>query len=185
MPWPRDRALDGGLDRVEVDGVPGALWLCGKHLVGRDPEAALTRVGAPGVIVCLNEVHELIDRYPDYVHWLTNEHGRRAQWHPIPDLHAPPLDEARRLANDLADRVRRGEHVIVHCGAGIGRAGTMAAATLMTLGMSRSQALDHVAAHRPMAGPEAGAQHDLLVALERYTWVQTPGATQPAPGRRG
>ena len=120
MPWPSDRSLDGGLDQIPTPAPHGALWLCGKHLVGRDPLAALARVGAPGVIVCLNEVHELIDRYPDYVHWLTDAHGRGAVWHPIPDLHAPNLDDAAVLAADIADRVGRAEHVIVQCGAGIG-----------------------------------------------------------------
>ena len=37
----RRRWLDGGLDRVPVPGSPGQLWLCGKHVVGADPEAAL------------------------------------------------------------------------------------------------------------------------------------------------
>ncbi|MFV0308105.1 MAG: protein-tyrosine phosphatase family protein [Desertimonas sp.] len=166
MAWPSNRSLDGGLDQIPVPGQPGALWLCGKHLVGGDPHAALARVGKPAVIVCLNEVHELIDRYPGYVRWLTDEHGRQALWHPIPDLHAPELDDAVALAAELAERVGRGEHVIVHCGAGIGRAGTMAAATLMTLGVPRVEALATVATHRPMAGPEAGPQHDLLHALD-------------------
>ena len=167
MPWPRDRSLDGGLDQVPTPVEGGALWLCGKHLVGRDPQAALARVGGPGVIVCLNEVHELIDRYPDYVHWLTDAHGRGdAVWHPIPDLHAPGLDDAVSLAAEIAGRIGRGEHVILHCGAGIGRAGTMAAAALMTMGVPRIDALATVAAHRPMAGPEVGPQHDLLLALE-------------------
>ena len=166
MPWPSDRSLDGGLDEIPTPGQPGALWLCGKHLVGRDPQAALERVGEPGVIVCLNEVHELIDRYPGYVHWLTDEHGHQAVWHPIPDLHAPELDDAVGLASDLAARVAAGDHVILHCGAGIGRAGTMAAATLMTMGASRLDALATLSAHRPMAGPGVGPQHDLLIALE-------------------
>lgn len=168
MAWPSHRSIDGGLDEVVLADQPGALWLCGKHLVGRDPEAALARVGAPGVIVCLNEVHELIDRYPDYVRWLVDEHGRRAHWHPIPDLHAPDVHDAVALASDIAARIGRGEHVVVHCGAGIGRAGTMAAATLMILGRSRASALAHVADHRPMAGPEAGPQRTLLELLEAH-----------------
>jgi hypothetical protein len=42
----------------------------------------------------------------------------------------------------------------------------MAAALLMSLGCSREQALARVAASRPMAGPEAGPQEDLLTELE-------------------
>jgi protein-tyrosine phosphatase len=53
----------------------------------------------------------------------------------------------------------------MHCGAGIGRAGTLAAGLLMTLGLGEQEALDVVAKHRPMGGPEAGAQREVLRAL--------------------
>ena len=53
----------------------------------------------------------------------------------------------------------------MHCGAGIGRAGTMAAALLIRMGCDEAAARATVARARPMAGPEAGAQADLLAAL--------------------
>ena len=168
MPWPHDRARDGGLDPVPAPGVLGQLWLCGKHLVGHDPEAALARVGEPGVIVCLNERDELVARYPDYVRWLAEEDGGHAHWVPIPDLHAPDLDVALALVDEIVGRLRAGQHVIVHCGAGIGRAGTTAILVLMALGLSAGDAAATVAAARPMAGPEAGPQRDLVDAYAAH-----------------
>ncbi len=162
---------------MPVADVPGLLWLCGKHLVGHDPEAALERVGEPAVIVCLNERHELPDRYPGYVRWLEDEAGRRADWFPIPDLHAPDLDEAAELAEQIAARLRAGEHVIVQCGAGIGRAGTIAILTLMVLGHSAEGAATAVGQARPMAGPEAGAQRDLIDAFAQRLADPRPSAT--------
>jgi protein-tyrosine phosphatase len=58
--------------------------------------------------------------------------------------------------------------VIVHCGAGIGRAGTTAILVLMALGLSASDAAAAVAAARPMAGPEAGPQRDLVDAYAAH-----------------
>ncbi len=113
------RSVDGGIDEIPLPGVPGRLWLCGKHAIAPDPEAALSTVGRPATVVCLTEAHELGDRYPEDVAWLRSEAGSRAVWFPIHDLHAPPPDEA----------------------------------------------LATVAAHRPMAGPEAGAQRDLVDAF--------------------
>ena len=56
---------------------------------------------------------------------------------------------------------------VLICGAaGIGRAGTTAVGVLMILGISAEEAVAHVRAHRPMAGPEAGAQNDLIRDLE-------------------
>jgi protein-tyrosine phosphatase len=161
----RDRWRDGGLDRVPVPAATGQLWLCGKHAVGADPEAALARIGGDGTIVCLNQRGELEDRYPGYVDWLREHRDGRALWFPIPDLHAPPLDELRPLLDEIGRRLDAGGHVLVHCGAGIGRAGTVAVCILLQRGVAKDEALVHVADHRPMAGPEVGAQRDVVDEL--------------------
>ena len=165
------RSLDGGIDEIPLPGnATGRLWLCGKHLVGPDPESALTRVGAT-TIVCLNQRLELDDRYPSYVPWLQANASERAIWFPTHDLTIRPLAEMLPLLRDLADRVTRNdparpaERLIIHCAAGIGRSGTTAAALLMVLGADRTTALATVAAHRPMAGPEVGSQRDFINAL--------------------
>lgn len=166
--WPRGRARDGGVDRIPLpDDVPGALWVCGKHVVGPDPEGALRRAGAT-TMVCLNEASELEDRYPDYVDWLRARRGSGAVWFPIPDLHAPPLDDLDHLLDDLSARLRAGERVLMHCGAGIGRTGTVATCLLMLLGLERDAALDVVATSRPLAGPEVGAQRELIDELAAH-----------------
>lgn len=172
--WLGARGRDGGIDLVPLPGVPGRLSLCGKHAIGPDPERALRRCDAT-TVVCLVEEHELVDRYPGYVDWLRThaDHAgadarrsrARAVWMPVHDLHAPPLDEAVRLLDNLIVRVHRGEHLLVHCGAGIGRAGTVAVCMLIALGMQPDDALAHVANHRPMAGPEVGAQRELVRAV--------------------
>ena len=163
MTWrPTARAMDGGVDEIPLPGVPGRLWLCGKHAIGPDPDAALARIEGD-TVVCLNEADELEHRYPHYVAWLRTQTADRAVWFPIPDLHAPPLRDALPLLDDLRARLGRGDRLLVHCGAGIGRAGTLATALLIGLGMDEDAALAHVAAHRPMAGPEAGSQR-LFVA---------------------
>lgn len=165
-PWPGERSRNGGVDRVPLPDAAagagaGALWLCGKHFVGPDPERALARVDADAV-VCLNEVDEIADRYPEYVEWLRANAPERAVWFPIPDLHAPPVDDAVTLVGELHRRLASGKSLLLHCGAGIGRAGTVAAALLVAMGVALDDALATVAAHRPLAGPESGAQSELL-----------------------
>ena len=162
--WPGERSKNGGVDEVPLPLGPGRLFLCGKHFIGPDPEAAVGRVGATAV-VCLNEAKELTARYPEYVEWLRANSPARAVWFPIPDFHAPDVESATALLGELHARLARGDVLLLHCGAGIGRAGTMAAALLITLGVPMQDALATVAAHRPMAGPEAGVQADLLAAL--------------------
>jgi protein tyrosine/serine phosphatase len=157
-------SLDGGIHEVPLPHVGGRLWLCGKHVVGPDPDAALQRVEAD-TIVCLVEQHELADRYPNYVAWLSVAPPTRAVRFPINDLSAPGLTTMRPFLDDLVARLRRGDGLIVHCGAGIGRAGTTAVAVLVLLGEPLDAALTQVRAHRPMAGPEGGMQMALVRAL--------------------
>ncbi|MGD9996581.1 MAG: tyrosine-protein phosphatase [Ilumatobacteraceae bacterium] len=173
---------DGGIHEIPLPGVPGRLWLCGKHVAGPDPEALLARTGAD-LVVCLTERHELIDRYPGYVTWLDEHHmhRERAIWFPIHDLHAPPLAEGRSLVDEIVTLLRHGRGVVVHCAAGIGRAGTTAVATLVMLGMSPETALAHVRAHRPMAGPEVGAQQEFVAQIFASA-QQVAGDVEPQLG---
>jgi protein-tyrosine phosphatase len=162
--WPRGRARDGGIDAIPVTS--GQLWLCGRRAVGPDADAALARVGAD-TIVCLSERHELELRYPHYVEWLELHAGSRAVWHPIPDLHAPAFDRASALVSEVVARLHAGEGLVMHCGAGIGRAGTIAVCVLMRMGDPLPAALATVASSRPSAGPEVGAQQALVERFSR------------------
>ncbi len=161
--WPSPRSVDGGIDRVPVPSTAGAMWLCGKHLIGPDPVSTIERLGVD-TVVCLSQQHELVERYPSYVDWLAQA-GEAAIWHPVPDLHAPTRIEAEHLCDEILRRLDLGHSVLIHCGAGIGRAGTIAAAVLIRRGVSLDRALATVAACRPMGGPEAGPQRQLLEAM--------------------
>lgn len=164
--WLGPRGRHGGVDEIPLPAGPGRLWLCGKHFIGPDPGAALAEIGAT-TVVCLTERHELADRYPAYVAWLgrTVEHpDRHPIWFPIPDLHAYDLARMDPLLDAVLARLAAGESVLAHCGAGIGRAGTLAVLVLVSLGLPLDEALTRVAASRPMAGPEVGAQRTLVEA---------------------
>jgi len=172
---PGERSRDGGVDEIPLPAGDGRLWLCGKHFIGPDPEAAMAAVGAD-VVVCLSEPHEIAERYPGYVEWLRENAPVRALWHPIPDLHAPDPGAADALLDSLHARLAEGRSLLVHCGAGIGRAGTVAAALLVSFGVPLADALASVREHRAMAGPEAGAQTELLEVLEARRAAQAGGA---------
>ncbi|MDP1793847.1 MAG: dual specificity protein phosphatase family protein [Acidimicrobiales bacterium] len=113
----------------------------------------------------MNPIGELASRYPDYVEWLRAHNGDRAMWVPVHDMHALALADFSAVVDAVRTRLDDGRGVIIHCGAGIGRAGTLASAVLVSLGMSLDGALAHLRAHRPMAGPQTREQE---LALEEY-----------------
>lgn len=155
--WMSDRQRDGGIDPITLPArVPGTLQLCGKH-------AVVTRYdsGAWDVVVCLVERHELHGRYTEYLAWLDSS-PPGVTWLPIHDLHVPSIEAMRGLVESIVGRLAAGERVLVHCAAGMGRAGTTAACVLVRLGSSVDDALTTVARCRPGAGPEAGVQLDLV-----------------------
>lgn len=166
-----NRSLGGGIDQIPLPAdCSGELWLCGKHVIGVDVEAALAFTGANHV-VCLTQRHELIDRYPTYVSWLDANQSSRATWAATPDLGTLSADDSFQLYRTLTTLVQAGSKLIVHCAAGIGRSGTAAVGILMLLGTEIGEAEDIVADHRPMAGPETGPQRELLENLAQSLWT--------------
>ncbi len=162
--WAKNRSLHGGIDEIPIGG-EGRLFLAGKHYVGPDVESAIAAVGATKV-VCLVERFELERRYDDYLEFL--DHDDRAVWWPVMDFHAPDLVEAVARIEVLSTMIGEGECLIVHCGAGIGRAGTVAAGLLIHQGHSVEDARSKVRGARPMAGPQSDAQDEFLNELARY-----------------
>jgi protein-tyrosine phosphatase len=155
---------DSAVHEIPLPRTEGRLSLAGKRAVAPDPEDALDRADAD-TVVCLVHAAEVTDHWPAYVEWLAANRGGAAVWWPIDDLSAPPLVDFVPLLREVERRLGQGEHLLVHCGAGIGRAGTLAVAVLMLHGMPPEHAVAHVRRHRPMAGPEVGAQRDLIVEL--------------------
>jgi atypical dual specificity phosphatase len=66
---------------------------------------------------------------------------------PVPDMTSPTLGELRAAVRFIQEQVHVG--VVVHCGAGFGRTGTVLAAYLVSRGESAAAALERVRAMRP------------------------------------
>jgi protein-tyrosine phosphatase len=86
--------------------------------------------------------------------------------YPIPDHTAPKEMRSTSLfARGLAERVRRGEGVMVHCLAGIGRSPTIAGAVLLSLGERLDDVLRRMSDARGYPVPEMPEQY---AWMERY-----------------
>ncbi len=68
---------------------------------------------------------------------------------PVSNSDAPTQDQLDRGVAVIGDALSRGVRVAVHCGAGLGRSGTLLAAYLVSQGSAPDEAVAHVRAARP------------------------------------
>ena len=156
--------MAGGIHRIPVPGVTGHLHAAAFAVTGPDPAAALADVGAE-VMVCLLTDREIAMRYPDYPAWLANPAPHQAIHVPMDDQGVTDDDTTRDLVAAINQHLNRGDGVIVHCGAGYGRAGIVCISVLTSRGIPLDEAIAAVRAARPAAGPQSPAQQAQITRL--------------------
>jgi protein-tyrosine phosphatase len=144
--------------------VPGRIWL--GAMPGRIepwPEF-LADARARGItrVVCLTPRHEVASLSPAY-HAAISEGTLPFAWQAMP-MRDLGLAEQAQLFRDgvakLAQAVRAGDAVMLHCAAGIGRTGTAAACLLKHLGLPTGLALQRV--REAGSSPESALQSGLI-----------------------
>lgn len=85
---------------------------------------------------------------------------------PVRDFAAPQLGDFERFVSFVGEMLGQGKPVVVCCGAGIGRTGTMLAAYLVSLCSSPEEALLEVERKRGV-GVESDAQREAVYGFAR------------------
>ena len=121
------------------------------------------RRAALTTVVCLAPRSEVAELAPDY-HAALTRGGLPFRWLLIPMRNfGLPEDPAafRRDIATLAQDLRGGEVVLLHCAAGLGRTGTAAACLLKALGVPADDALQRVrdAGSNPQNAEQSGLVH--------------------------
>ncbi|BCB18143.1 hypothetical protein OCUBac02_10370 [Bosea sp. ANAM02] len=138
--------------------------------------ARLGRMGATGLL-SLVEAREFPEGFAAAIH------AAGLEWvHlPIPDYGVPDaafMAGWRKL--DLADRLREGESWAIHCRAGLGRTGTIAALLLVENGAGAAEAIARIRREHDAAAVETAAQEGFLNQQEQ---AAKSAAAKRAPSR--
>jgi len=169
----------GGIHRIPVPGAAGHLHATAFAVTGPDPVAALEDVGAD-VMVCLLTDSEIAMRFPGYSRWLADPRPHRAIHVPMADQGVTGDDLFRELLDGINQHLDEGTGVMVHCGAGYGRAGIVCISVLTSRGTDLDHAVAAVRSARPAAGPQSPSQQ---AQIARFAQQQPPIAGRPDPRR--
>jgi protein-tyrosine phosphatase len=126
-----------------------------------EDEAARARLA---LVVCLTPRSEVQELSPAY-HQALQKGQLPFRWMELPMRNfGLPEDSAafRREIEGIAESLRKGDAVMLHCAAGIGRTGSTAACILKSLGLPASDALQRV---RDAGSNPQNAQQSGLVDL--------------------
>jgi predicted protein tyrosine phosphatase len=143
-------------------GVPGSLWLAA--MPGRFESWSTFRTEAARAsldeVMCLTPRAELAELSPHY-HAAVVSGKLPFRWRQVPMRNfGLPEDGSgfRRDVQEVADALREGQAVLLHCAAGLGRTGTAAACVLKALGLPAEEALQRVrdAGSNPQNAQQSG-----------------------------
>jgi len=118
----------------------------GLHVGGQYRRRGWPRLVSRGITAVINMRIEFDDRQvgiapPHYLYL------------PTVDDDAPTLEQLREGVAFIAEQIAQGSGVYIHCGAGVGRAATMAAAYLVSTGLTPEQAWVRIKKVRPFIRP--------------------------------
>jgi hypothetical protein len=120
--------------------------LPGLHIGGQYRRHGWHRLAARGVTAVVN----LRVEFDDAAAGIAPAHYLHL---PTDDDTPPSLEDLSRGIDFISEEVKQGGQVYVHCGSGVGRAATMAAAYLVSTGLTPEQAWAKIRASRPFVRP--------------------------------
>ena len=115
-------------------------------------------------IVSLLEMHEAFEVGLGNEKQLAEQYGMEFVHYPIPDRGLPDsTQDYLAFTKHLYHEAAGGLNTVIHCRAGIGRTGIVAAGVLLHCGFEPQDAIEHISKRRGVAVPDTQEQIDWVV----------------------
>lgn len=163
--------IPGHAGRILLCACPGRWGEASNHPSGDTAARDLDRLATAGAVALLSlvEAAELPGGRDDYAVAVAAA-GLRWAHLPIRDFGTPDGDFSREWHNlALLDRLSAGENWAIHCRAGLGRTGLVAARLLIEAGSSPAAAIARIRREHSAGAVETQAQSDYLFDLASGT----------------
>lgn len=143
----------------------GWLAVMAKPVAGEwieDEFSGIARAGMSGMVSLL-ERHEIRELGLTDAPALCASNGMSFTSFPIADRGLPAAPGVFALVHEIGRRIEQGASIVIHCRAGIGRTGLLAAAVLVRHGHAPDAAFKLVSAARGVPVPDTEEQYDWVV----------------------
>jgi atypical dual specificity phosphatase len=127
-------------------------WLTGNMIAGMERPGTYSYLEEDLAFLKRNGIEIVISLTADPLQRLAAERYDFELFHiPIPDGGVPDFRQIENFVNYINYGLRNGKKILVHCGAGYGRTGTMFACYLVSLGATAEEAIKEIRRKVPLA----------------------------------
>jgi len=150
----------------------GSLSIMGKPASGEQIDVEFKNIADQGIntIVSLLEIGESAEVGLQDEETLATKNGMAFHSFPIEDYGLPASkDQFKVFSKSLFSAAAGGENIVIHCRAGIGRSGLVAAGVLLHSKYEPLDAFNHISNKRGETVPETDEQKNWL--LENYEYI--------------
>lgn len=116
-------------------------------------------------VVCLIEYHEMLELNIEKEEFYCNENNIEFIHFPIKDYSLPKKNKYLDLIEDINERLKLNQKIVIHCRMGIGRTSTVTAGVLIKNNIHIEDVFEFISLKRTIEVPDTEEQKEWVLSL--------------------